>query len=98
MEFEWDNDKNTTNLAKHGISFEEAAHIFDGAVVSRQDTRFDYGETRTISIGQIAGPDTAFVVVTVVHTDREGCIRLISARYASPRERKDYHDHDPQKA
>ncbi len=98
MEFEWDDDKNAANLAKHGINFEEAAHIFEGVVISRQDVRHDYGEPRMITIGQINGLKNEFIVVTVVHTDRKGRVRLISARYASPRERKDYHDHNAQKA
>jgi len=85
--FEWDEEKNKTNLAKHGISFGEAALIFEGRVFSRTDDRKDYGEVRFISIGAISEA----VVVVVVHTIRRGKIRIISARLASERERKIYH-------
>ena len=89
MNFEWDDNKNQSNLEKHGISFEEAALIFEGVTLSRIDDRKDYGETRTITIGKIA----RLVVVTVVHTDRNGNIRIISARSAKQLERKEYDDH-----
>jgi uncharacterized DUF497 family protein len=50
------------------------------------DDRFDYGETRRISVGLIGD----VVVVVVVHTDREGATRIISARLANRDERKEY--------
>jgi uncharacterized DUF497 family protein len=89
MRFEWDARKNSLNLAKHGISFEEARLIFEGPTVSRADDRIDYGELREISIGAISG----VVVVAVVHTNREDTIRLISARLANRRERRLYHEY-----
>ncbi|BAZ16405.1 hypothetical protein NIES4071_82810 [Calothrix sp. NIES-4071] len=46
MQFEWDENKNTQNLKKHGISFEEAREIFDGIIFTSIDDRFDYGEIR----------------------------------------------------
>jgi len=52
--FEWDARKNALNLAKRGISFEEARLIFESPVVSRTDDRTDYGERREISIGVMA--------------------------------------------
>ncbi len=66
MQFEWDDDKNATNLKKHGISFEEAAVIFKGIVLTRVDDRKDYGEIREVSTGRIG----VHVIVVVVHTDR----------------------------
>ena len=89
MEFEWDSDKEVANREKHGISFDEAKHIFDGIVYTVVDDRSDYGEVREISIGSL---DMA-VVITVVHTDRNGKIRLISARRANRTERRIYYDH-----
>jgi len=41
MTFEWDQAKNAANLAKHGISFEEAATIFEGPVLSSEDDSSD---------------------------------------------------------
>ena len=84
--FEWDDEKNERNVQKHGVDFETACRIFDGKVVTYIDTRFDYGELREVSIGMVE--DT--VILTVVHTDRDGNIRIISARRADRKERKRY--------
>lgn len=81
--FEWDEDKNRANRRKHGISFEEAATIFDGPVLSLEDDS-DPTEVRERSFGLIGG----LVVACVVHTDRDDTIRIISARKATPNERK----------
>ncbi|MDF1721573.1 MAG: BrnT family toxin [Minwuia sp.] len=53
------------------------------------DDRFDYGELREISLGMIG----ASIILVVVHTDREGAIRIISARKADRRERRLFHDY-----
>ena len=87
--FEWDEEKNRLNIEKHGISFETAAAMFCGIILSRIDDREDYGEVREISIGRVETD----VVVTIVHTNRDGDIRLISARRANRRERKDYDEY-----
>lgn len=76
-------------MQKHGISFEEAKQIFDGVVFTSLDERFDYHEIREISIGAIKG----IVIVTVAHTERNNKIRLISARKATPKERKQYYEY-----
>jgi uncharacterized DUF497 family protein len=64
--FEWDEEKNLVNQRKHRISFEEAATIFDGPVLSLEDQGHQ-SEVREQSYGLIGG----VVVVCVVHTDRE---------------------------
>lgn len=89
MSYEWDAGKNVANQMKHGISFEEALLIFEGDVLTGVDTRRDYGETRKVSIGAIQD----LIVIVVVHTDRNGFIRIISARVANRKERQKYHDH-----
>ncbi len=87
MQFEWDEQKNKTNIAKHGISFEKAKGIFEGDTLTIVDDRYDYGELREISIGMVEG----VLILTVVHTDtKDGKRRLISARKANKRERKRY--------
>lgn len=86
MEFEWDEAKNQTNRRKHGIDLADAATIFSGWTYSTVDNRFDYGEVRKISIGKMYEQ----LIVAVVHTDRNGTIRLISARPASKKERRTY--------
>ena len=90
MNFEWDADKAAKNLAKHGISFTEAALVFaDPRRLTVVDTRHTI-EIRENTTGQIGD----LLVVTVTHTDRAGVVRLISARPASRQERKRYHAHD----
>ena len=80
--FEWDEDKNASNLAKHGISFEEAATIFEGPVFTLADEG-PAEELRERSYGLING----IAVVCVIHTDRDGTTRIISARKATKSER-----------
>ncbi len=84
--FEWDDNKNKQNIAKHGICFTDACKIFSGITIDAIDDRYDYGEQRTISIGIVGG----IAILTVVHTDRHGTIRIISARQASKKERRLY--------
>jgi uncharacterized DUF497 family protein len=84
--FEWDEAKNLVNQRKHGISFEEASTIFDGPVLMAEDDG-PYSEVRERSFGLIGGA----VVACVVHTDRDGVTRIISARKATPNERKHFH-------
>jgi uncharacterized protein len=88
MEFEWDEDKNRSNIAKHGIDFALAVQIFERPTVDRIDDREAYGEERTISIGMIAEG----AIVVVVYTDRSGRIRIISARSALRWERRFYEE------
>lgn len=86
MDFEWDDDKNLLNIARHGLSFADACRIFSGFTLDAVDDRFEYGEAREISIGMIDG----LAIVTVAHTDRNGVCRIISARPAVKSERKRY--------
>lgn len=91
MGFEWDEQKNKSNIIKHGISFQEAKEIFkDPNRLTYIDNRFDYEETRQLSIGQLFLPKQPVLVVLVVHTNRNGVTRIISARRASRKERKLY--------
>lgn len=92
MSFEWDGNKNQSNITKHGISFEEAIAVFDDPdILTFEDARFEYGEARLISIGQtLLVTQEKMVIVVVVHTQRGQLIRLISARKANERERKLY--------
>jgi uncharacterized protein len=85
MKFEWDEDKRQTNISKHGIDFIDLPPLFDGLTVLRVDDRFDYGETRFITLGILNG-----IVLLVVHTEADEIIRLISVRKASKYEEKYY--------
>jgi uncharacterized DUF497 family protein len=86
MEFEWDEEKNRQNIINHGVSFEDARRIFDGFTVDWVDDRFRYDEVREISIGLLNG----VTILVVVHTDRDGVCRIISARPAVKFERSMY--------
>jgi hypothetical protein len=81
--FEWDEAKNRLNRQKHGISFQEAVTIFEGPVLSLEDAGV-HGEIREQSFGLLGG----IVVICVIHTDRGGVTRIISARKATRNERK----------
>lgn len=83
--FEWDEEKNIINRRKHGISFEEASTIFEGDVLSLEDEGH-HSELRERSYGLIGG----VVVACVIHTDRDGTTRIISARKATANERKHF--------
>ncbi|MAU23130.1 MAG: hypothetical protein CMH13_21770 [Martelella sp.] len=74
MEFEWDESKRLRVIDERGIDLLHAALIFEGWVLTRIDDRQDYGETREISLGMVDGE--CFVVV---HTERRGICRLITA-------------------
>jgi hypothetical protein len=89
LSFEWDPAKDLVNFKKHGIRFEEAATIFQNVVLTAEDAG-SYGEMREISFGRLGQPPDAPVILCVVHTDRDGTTRLISARKATPRERKHF--------
>jgi uncharacterized DUF497 family protein len=85
MEFEWDPGKAAANLDKHGVDFADAALVFyDPLAITLEDD--DTDEERFVTIGI----DPFHRVLVVVYTWREGDIRLISARLASPRERRHY--------
>ena len=86
-DFEWNPDKAATNLKKHGISFEEATtSFFDILSVTISDPLHSEVEKRAVLIGQ----SSSGRLLVTVHADRGSRIRLISARRATRKERKDY--------
>ena len=95
MRFSWDDAKNHTNQKKHdGITFESAAQVFlDPLRLTRQD-RIEDGEERWQTIGVVHGVTLFLVAHTmaekVAHGEAVEDIRLISARRATPKERKRY--------
>ena len=95
MKFEWDKKKDEANLQKHGISFGEAKTIFYGPVLTIEDKRKEYGETRKISIGEL---ERKVAVAVVIHTDRKGKTRIISARIANKKERTLYYEYLKEKS
>lgn len=90
--FEWDENKNQSNIQKHGLSFKEASAVFND--VNRliiPDNRQDYGEIRINTIGEITlATQQPLLIITLTYTDRNGITRIISARKASKKERYFY--------
>lgn len=87
MEFEWDAGKAASNLSKHGVSFAEATTVLgDPLEIMIADPDHSNSESRFISIG-LSGAGRMLVVA---YTEREGRTRIISARQATPRERREY--------
>jgi len=87
QEFEWDVNKAEANLRKHGIAFEAARRVFkDCFAVETPDTDLSYGEARFLITGMIDGR-----LLRVVFTERNGRIRIISARKATRHEQKEYY-------
>ena len=91
-DFEWDSYKAEANLHKHGVSFGEAATVFANLLaVDRPDPDHSQGESRFICIGR-SYVDRLLVVAYAERGDR---IRIISARVAEPRERRNYERPEP---
>ncbi len=86
MKFEWDEAKNEINIRKHGLDFVDAHEIFNGPMVVKLDTRFDYGEERWIGIGLVGG----MICAVAVYVEREDVIRVISFRKADRYEREEF--------
>jgi uncharacterized DUF497 family protein len=86
MDFEWDPAKADSNLAKHGVDFEDAINVFgDPVMVSECDPRNYGGEMRYRAIGSVEG-----TILLVCFTMRGEVCRIISARRANRRERETY--------
>jgi len=91
--FQWDAAKAANNLRKHRIDFETATQVFfDHFAIHRQD-RIENGEIRWQVIGMINGQTILLVIYTTIvdkaDEDTE-IVRIISARKADRKERKDY--------
>jgi hypothetical protein len=87
VEFEWDPDKASENLKKHGVDFSEASTIFgDPLELTITDPDHAEGEARFLSLGLSAGNR----LLVVAYTERGGRTRIIHARVAAPQERRAY--------
>jgi len=90
MRFEWDEEKNQSNILKHGVSFPHAQMVFLAEDALRRFDRIENGEERW----QIIGPaGAAFLLVVYVERERtngEEVFRIISARRANRTERRDF--------
>ena len=92
--FEWDEEKDLSNQRKHGISFKTASQVFADPLLATEQDQSANGEMRWRAWGRIGG----MFVMLVAYTFREErgnddaveCIRIISARKATPTERRRY--------
>lgn len=89
-EFEWDEQKEQSNIRKHGIAFSTATTVFDDPFMVElfDESHSTLNELRYKAIGRAGGTLT---VLTVIYTERQR-IRIISARLATRREEEDYYD------
>ena len=88
MAYEWDDAKAAANLAKHGVSFVYATRVFDDPYrIERENSPEDYEEPRYQALGMVEGR-----ILFVAFTYRSNNIRIISARRATRRERRQYHE------
>jgi uncharacterized DUF497 family protein len=86
--FEWSKQKANANLRKHGVSFEEAATVFDDPLV-QLGVDWEHGESREIAIGMSRRERVLFTVWVEL---RDDVIRIISARKAEAHERQQYEE------
>lgn len=91
--FEWDPNKAASNVEKHGVTFEEATHVFGDpnhqSIYDDEHSSLD--EDRWVTLGR-----SRQMILVVVHTFhehmRQATVRIISAREATPRERRQYEE------
>jgi len=90
IKFEWDETKAVINVKKHKVSFELAVRAFADPFAMMKQDRFENGEQRWQTIGVVDG----FLMLLVAHTVRDEAgqevVRIISARRAEPKERREY--------
>ena len=96
MKFEWDTGKETINVQKHSVSFEQASYVFaDPFALNRYDDKHSDEEDRWVILGKSLNE----VILVVVHTfmTEEGTefVRIISARKATKKEKQVYQQRYP---
>ena len=90
LQFAWDPGKAAANLRKHGVAFEDASTVFRNPLAKvLPDPTHSEQEQRSLILGHSAGGR----LLLVVFTETEERIRIISARDASARERREYEEH-----
>lgn len=85
MKISYDPDKRAKTLAERGLDFEDAVHVFAGTILTVEDDRENYGETRYQTIGLLNER-----LVMVVWTERGSARHIISMRKCNDREEKKY--------
>lgn len=85
MRISYDPDKRERTLEERGLDFNDAAEVFAGVTFEMEDTRQDYGETRIICFGSLAGR-----LVVVGYVLRGDTRHVFSMRKANEREQARY--------
>jgi len=85
VKFTWSSAKRAANLKLHGLDFVDAPNVFAGSTFTFEDDRFIYRERRFVTLGLLAGTP-----ISIVHTETEHEIRIISFRKATKREAQIY--------
>jgi hypothetical protein len=89
MKFEWDGNKAVSNLAKHGVLFDEAKTVFDDPLyVDFYDPDHSDDEERYLIVGE----SNRGRLLIVSYTERKDSIRIISAREVTRSEREAYEE------
>lgn len=87
FKFEWDQEKATRNVVKHGVSFDEAVSVFgDTLALTFSDTDHSESEDRSRTYGM----SNKSRLLVVIHTERRNNVRIISARKATRYEKSIY--------
>lgn len=81
MRYTWSESKRRRNLTDHGLDVRDAPAVFAGVTYTFEDDRLDYPEQRYVTLGLLLG-----VPVSIVHTETDDEIRIISFRKATRRE------------
>lgn len=92
MEFEWDQGKNLANYVKHKINFELAAEVFNDPLADYRFDRVVEDEERWHVVGKVFDKHVLLVVHTYRNKNGHEIIRIISARHATPHERRHYEE------
>ena len=92
--FKWDEEKEKTNVQKHGVSFELAGSIFrDSAIATYFDAEHSHKEERWFSVGRAKTGVVLAIIYTWIEIDAENVvIRIISARKATKTEISGYEE------
>ena len=91
MRFQWDENKNESNIVKHGVSFDEASTVFDDEeAIFISDPDHSVGEERVLLLG--LSSREKILVVCHCYRENDEVIRIISARPATKNEKRQYNE------
>lgn len=91
LRFQWDENKNESNIVKHGVSFDEASTVFDDEeAIFISDPDHSVGEERFLLLG--LSSREKILVVCHCYRENDEVIRIISARPATKNEKRQYNE------